>query len=66
MVSGFHFATIKYNPRYFTFSGFDGIILGILLRCFHFASIKYNPRYFTWLVGSILQPLSIILGILHG
>ena len=33
---------------------------------FHFASIKYNPRYFTWLVGSILQPLSIILGILHG
>ena len=30
---------------------------------FHFA-IKYNPRYFTWLVGSILQPLYIILGIL--
>ena len=33
---------------------------------FHVASIKYNPRYFTWLVGSILHPLSIILGILHG
>ena len=33
---------------------------------FHVLSIKYNPMYFTWLVGSILHPLSIILGILHG
>ena len=45
-------------------SGFPFIILGIL----PVGSILqlYNPRYFTWLVGSILQPLSIILGILHG
>ena len=55
MVSGFHFASIKYNPRYFTW------LVGSILH-----TIKYNPRYFTWLVGSILHPLSIILGILHG